>query len=119
MSKDSAGVLRVPLTDQEAQRLQAQAQLDDEMAGLVHGPLPGGTRGHTNAVQAARAVIEEDQRTDPAKADQADAQEAACDEPLGSRGQELPPCQPAAAQGWIDADRRQNPQTVVTLTGCP
>ncbi|MFF0117616.1 hypothetical protein [Streptomyces prasinus] len=119
MSKDSAGVLRVPLTDQEAQRLQAQAQLDDEMAGLVHGPLPAGARGHTNAVQAARAVIEEDQRTDPAKADQADAQEAACDELLGSRGQEPPPCQPAAAQGWIDADRRQNPQTVVTLTGCP
>lgn len=54
--------------------------LDERLAktaGLLHGPLPGRVRGHTSDVQAARAVLEEDQRVDTAKVDRVDVREVA------------------------------------------
>lgn len=93
---EGLGVLAVPVADQEVQRLQAQAQVDGEVAGLLDRPLRGRMRGHTSDVQAARAVLEEDQRVDPAKIDQVDVQEVAGDDAVGLRRQELSPRRPTS-----------------------
>ncbi|MEU2602769.1 hypothetical protein ABZ669_37860, partial [Streptomyces hirsutus] len=54
-----------------------------EVAGWWHGPLPGRVRGRTGAVRAARAVLEEDWRVDPAQAGQSEGQEVAGEEAPG------------------------------------
>jgi hypothetical protein len=63
--------------------------------------------GHAGDVQAACAVLEEDQRVHAAQVDQVDVDEVAGEDALGLRGQELAPRRAVAALGRIDARRRE------------
>lgn len=102
------GVLAVPVADHKAQRLEAHAHLKSEVAGLLGRPLRSRMSGDAGDVEAARAVLEEDQRLDPAKACQVDVREVAGDDGLGLGCQELAPCRPAAAGSRVDTGCRQD-----------
>jgi hypothetical protein len=94
---EGLAVLAVPVADQETQRLEAHAQVGGEVAGLLHGPLRRGVSGDAGDVQAARAVLEEDQRVDPTQVHQVNVQEIAGDDAVGLRCQELFSCRPVPA----------------------
>ncbi len=80
------GVFAVPVADQEAQWLQTHALVEGEVSGLLGRPLCGRMRGYAGDVEAACAVLEEDQRVDPAKIHQIDVQEVAGDDGVGRSG---------------------------------
>jgi hypothetical protein len=102
---EGAGVLRVSVTDQEAQRVDPYVQFDGQISRLLHGPGRRWMRGYAGEVQAAGAVFEEHQRVHPAQVDQVDVDEVAGDDALGWCGEELAPGRAAAAGGRIDAGR--------------
>lgn len=93
---------------QETQRLAAHAQLDGEVTSLLYRPLRGWMRGHAGNVQAARAVLEEDQRIHAAQVHQVDMQEIAGDDAIGLCRQELAPRGAAAARRRSDAGSGQD-----------
>lgn len=69
---EGLGVLRVPVANQEAQRVHPRTQLDGEVSRLLHRPGSGGMACHAGNVQSACLVLEEHQRVHAAQADQVD-----------------------------------------------
>src|SRR4051794_34078956 len=105
---EGPGVFGVPITDQEAQRVNTGAQLGGQVPGLLHGPGCRRVRGDPGDAQSACAVFEEHQRIYPTQVDQVDVDEVAGNQALGLLGEELAPGWSAAAWGRIETGRRED-----------
>ena len=58
---EGLGEVRSAVTDHELDVLEPAAEAEGEVAGLLHGPLPGGVRGDAAEVHPAGAVLDEHQ----------------------------------------------------------
>ncbi|GAA1274489.1 hypothetical protein [Streptomyces javensis] len=90
--KDGIGglaVLVIAVAQQEAQGLDAYAQVGGEIPRLLHRPVPYRVGGAPGDVQSPGAVLEEHQRVQPPAEDGVDVEEVCRDDPLGLCGQEL------------------------------
>lgn len=95
---EGVGVLAVAVSvsDEEAERVHADAQVGGEVAGLLGGPGSGGVCGDADDVQAPGLVLEEDQGVQAVQADGVDVEEVAGDQTGG-------PCGEEPAPGWASA----------------
>jgi hypothetical protein len=74
---------------------------EGEVAGLLHGLLPGGVRGDTAEVPAAGAVLDEHQDVQPLQEHGINVQKVGREDPGGLGLQELPPGRARAAVGRL------------------
>jgi hypothetical protein len=98
------------VTDQEPEVLEPLAEVQGQVAGLLHGPLAGGVGGDAAQVHPAGPVLDEYQHVQPFQEHPVYVQEVDRQDP-GSLGvQELPPGRAAAAWCGIDA---RGPQDLI------
>ncbi len=101
--------VRSAVADQELNVPEPLAEAEGKVAGLLHGPLPGGVRGDPSDVHPAGAMLDEHQQHVYAlQQHRVHVQEIGCDDPGGLRAQELPPARARALRRRIDARRMQN-----------
>jgi hypothetical protein len=96
------------VADEELNVLEALAEAEGEVAGLLHGPLVRRARGDPADVHPAGAVFDEHQDMQSLEEHGVHVQEIDCDDPGGLGVQELPPARARASRCRIDACRMQN-----------
>jgi hypothetical protein len=85
------------------QVLEPLAEIQGEVAGLLHGPLAGRVGDDPGQVHPAGAVLDEHQDVQPGQQHSVDMEEIDREDPGGLRVQELPPGRACSARRGIDA----------------
>lgn len=82
---ERGGELRVPVSDQVADRRWSQVVVDQEVAGLLGDPGAGGVAGDPGQMDAATVKLEEEQYVQPGQPHRVDGEEVAGDDAAGLR----------------------------------
>lgn len=69
---EAFGVLRVPVSEQETQRMRSHTQLEGKVSRLLHRPGSSGGMGSPGDVQQTCVVLEKQRCVQPAQIDQVD-----------------------------------------------
>jgi len=88
---EGGGELAVPVADQELESVGAFAEVDEQVAGLLGDPGPGGVGGDPGDVYAAAVMLDGDEDVEAAQQDSVDVGEVDREDGMGLRGQELSP----------------------------
>ena len=86
---ERSGVLAGAVTDHEPDRF---AVAQEEVAGGLGGPGPGGVGGDAGEVDASGVDLDEEQHVKAAEGDGVDTEEVCCDHGVGLAVDELAPC---------------------------
>ena len=90
-ASNEAGEVRAAIVDQEPHGLEPLVEGEGQVAGLLHGPLPGGMGGDAAEVHPAGAVLDEHQDVQALQQDGVHVQKIDREDPGGLGIQELPP----------------------------
>jgi choline dehydrogenase-like flavoprotein len=99
---ERGGELRIPVTKEEPELLDAACEVHEQVAGLLGHPHPGRVGGHPEDVYPAGGMLDREQHLQ-ALQQHCVEEKTGRQDPLGPRGQELPPGQPGTARRWLDA----------------
>jgi hypothetical protein len=91
------------VTDQEPEVPEPVAEVEGQVAGLLHRPLARGVGGDAAEVHPAGAVLDEHQDIQPVQGDSIDVQEVDGEDPGGLRVQELPAGRAVSSRRRVDA----------------
>jgi hypothetical protein len=105
-SKDAE--VRAAVLDQETEVPEPLAEVEGQVAGLLHRPLARRVGGDSADVHPAGAVLDEHQHVQPGQRDSIHVKKVDGKNPGGLRVQELPPSQTAPSRRGVDARRAQD-----------
>ncbi|MGI5516102.1 hypothetical protein [Streptomyces sp. CA-106131] len=105
---EGMGVLRIPITEQEAQRVHPAPQGHGQIPGLLDGPPCGGAGGYTGEVDTPRAVLDKDQGIQAPERNGVEVQEVRGEDAVSLGIRELAPGWAGALRGRVDAGGVQN-----------
>jgi hypothetical protein len=88
---EGGGELAVSVADQKPKPAGLVAEIDEEVAGLLGDPVPGGVGGDPGEVHPAGAVLDHDEQVEASEEDGVDVGEVDREDRVGLRGQELFP----------------------------
>ena len=81
-SSNVAGVLAVPVADQEPEPAGLFGEVHDEVAGLLHDPRSVRMRGDAEQVDASGGHVHHDQHVQPFEQDRVDVEEVDREQPV-------------------------------------
>jgi hypothetical protein len=96
------------VADQECELVEPLVKAEGEVAGLLHGPLPGGVGGDAAEVHPSGAVLDEHQDVQSLQRHGVHVQEIDGEDPSGLGVQELPPAGARAARCRVEASSVQD-----------
>ena len=101
--------LRVPIPDQEPERAGPLPHVEDQVTGLLGGPLPRRVRGDAEQAHPTGHHLHHEQHIDPAQRDRVQVEEVAGQQALRLATQELPPARVGPAWRRPDPVGGQDP----------
>jgi hypothetical protein len=102
-SVEGGGVLAVAVAEEDAEGLDAAAQVVGHVASLLGDPLRCGVRGEADDVELACSMLEERQCVQPSASDRVHMEEVRGDDSLGLGSEELAPGGAGAARRRVYA----------------
>jgi hypothetical protein len=87
---EGGGELAVPVADQEVEPAGVVGEVQEQVAGLLGYPRPGGMGSDSGDVHAATAVLDHDEDVEAAQEDGVNMGEVDREDRVGLRGEELP-----------------------------
>ena len=80
---ERSGVVRAAVADNELDLVRLLAEVHDQVAGLLGGPLSDRMRGDTEDVHPAGGDVDDEQYVEPAQSDGVDVEEVGREQPAG------------------------------------
>ena len=102
-SVECGGEVRAAVADHELDPVRLIAEVLEEVAGLLRGPVPGWMQRDSEDADAQGGVLDHGQDVDLGAVEQVDGEEVACQDRLGLAAQELRPGWPGPPRRRVDA----------------